>query len=76
MERGNERPKDQNLCKLLKFKESYGPESLSFREGLPWNTHTDKIKQSPSLAEFQNQIKSWTGDKCSRKPCLEGFFFV
>ena len=55
----------KDLCKLPKIKKRYGAESLSFRGSLLWNTLSDKIKQSPSLAAFKNQIKSWTGDKCT-----------
>ena len=60
----------KDLCKLPKIKKRYGAESLSFRGSLLWNTLSDKIKQSPSLAAFKNQIKSWTGDKCTCRLCL------
>ena len=48
------------LCKLPMTKKRYGSESLSFKGSLLWNTLNDKIKQSPTLAAFKNQIKSWT----------------
>ena len=60
----------KDLGKLPKIKQRYGTESLSFRGSLLWNTLSDKIKQSPSLAAFKNQIKSWTGDKCTCRLCL------
>ena len=43
----------KDLCKLPKIKKRYGAESLSFRGSLLWNTISDKIKQSPSLAAFK-----------------------
>ena len=64
----NLRTKD--LCKLPKIKKRYGSESLSFRGSLLWNTLSDKFKQSPTLAAFKNQIKSWTGDKCTCRLCI------
>ena len=60
----------KDLCKLPKIKKLYGSESLSFRGSLPWNTLSDKIKRSPSLAAFKNQIKLWTVNKCTCKLCL------
>lgn len=60
----------KDLCKLPKIKKRFGSESLSFRGNLLWNTLSDKIKQSPSLAAFKIQIKSWTGDKCTCRLCL------
>ena len=60
----------KDLCKLPKIKKRYGSESLSFRGSLLWNTLSDNIKQSPTLAAFKNQIKSWTGDKCTCRLCL------
>ena len=60
----------KDLCKLPKIKKRYGSESLSFRGSLLWNTLSDNIKQSPTLAAFKNQIKSWTGEKCTCRLCL------
>ena len=60
----------KDLCKLPKIKKCYGSESLSFRGSLLWNTLSDKCKQSPTLAAFKNQIKSWTGDKCTCRLCI------
>ena len=48
----------KDLCKLPMIKNRYGSESLSLRGSLLWNT--DKIKQSPTLTAFKNQVKSWT----------------
>ena len=64
----------KSLCKLPKIKKRYGAESLSFRGSFLWNTLSDKIKQSPSLAAFKNQIKSWTRDKCTCRLCLQRFY--
>ena len=60
----------KDLCKLPMTKKRYGSESLSFRGSLLWNTLNDRIKQSPTLEAFKNQIKSWTGEKCTCRLCL------
>ena len=59
----------KDLCKLPKINKRYGSASLSFRGSLLWNTLSDKIKQIPTLAAFKNQIKLWTGDKCTGRLC-------
>ena len=60
---------DSSFQLLLSSNKCYGSESLSFRGSLLWNTLSDKIKQIPTLAAFKNQIKSWTGDKCTCRLC-------
>ena len=60
----------KDLCKLPMAKQRCGSESPSFRGSLLWNTLGDKIKQSPTLTAFKNQIKSWTDEKCTCRLCL------
>ena len=60
----------KGLCKLPSpSSQCYGPNSLSFRGSLLWNTIDDEIKLSLSLEIFKKEIRSWDGANCTRSIC-------
>ena len=51
----------QNCFKRLKFN--------CIRGSFLWNTMSDEIKSSQSIAAFKRKIKSWNGDDCNCNIC-------
>ena len=41
-----------------------GLKSIVFRGSILWNSISDEIKSSQSIASFKVQIKSWNGGSC------------
>ena len=48
---------------------TYGSETIRFRCPQAWATFPQFIKDSASLAEFKNKIKSWSGESCHCRLC-------
>ncbi len=57
----------KELCHLLSSTRSrrYGTNSLCFRGSLLWNSLSDELKLSNSLAIFKREIRSWDGNSCT-----------
>ena len=43
--------------------------SIVFRDSILWNTKSDEIKSSQSIASFKRKTKSWNGDDCNCNIC-------
>ena len=48
---------------------TYGSETIRFRGPQVWATVPKFIKDSTSLTEFKNNIKSWSGESCHCRLC-------
>ena len=48
---------------------TYGSETIRFRGPQVWATVPQFIKDSASLTEFKNKIKSWSGESCHCRLC-------
>ena len=46
-----------------------GLNSIVFRGSILWNTISDEIKSSQSIASFKRKVKSWNGDDCNCNIC-------
>ncbi len=60
----------KELCHLPSTRSRrYGTSSLSFRGSLLWNSLSDELKLSNSLAIFKREIRSWDGNSCTCHIC-------
>ena len=48
---------------------TYGSETIRYRGPQVWATVPQFIKDSPSLTEFKNKIKSWSEKNCRCRLC-------
>ncbi len=70
-----EKDKIHNLCSTVYLKQSkcntvtYGLNSFRYKGAKIWNDLPNKIKNSITLAEFENQIKKWQGPRCLCNMC-------
>ena len=62
--------KNSNNFSLPRIKTvTYGSETIRFRGPQVWATFPQFIKDSASLTEFKNKIKSWSGESCHCRLC-------